>query len=170
MAREDLALGDDLRHRGMVLWEPIGGTIPIGDLRAGEREFRPRERMQRHVVQHLLRSGLCRWSARRHWRCEAIGPWSPRIGCLRRCGRPERQARCATNHSFIVPSFFESQESYRFGPAVLDVPPSATQPRRRLVSKKCPRGCLPRRRCDRIESWFAAIAHRACGIFRDQPG
>jgi hypothetical protein len=41
--REYLALGDDLRHRRMVLWEPVGRTIPIGDLRAGEREFRPGE-------------------------------------------------------------------------------------------------------------------------------
>ena len=37
--------GDDLRHRRMFFGVPVGRTIPIGDLRAGEREFRPRQGM-----------------------------------------------------------------------------------------------------------------------------
>ena len=91
----------------MVLWEPVGRTIAIGDLRAGEREFRPGQGVQRDIVQHLLRIGLRGWSSGRHRRCEAVGPWWRRIGCLHRCGSPgyspERQSRCGYQPFFHLP-------------------------------------------------------------------
>ena len=88
--RRLLALGDDVGHRRMVLGEPVGRAIAVGDLRAGERELRSRKGVQLHVVKFLLRIGL---SPRRVWRRRrhvAVGPrWRSIVG-LYGCGESGR--------------------------------------------------------------------------------
>src|SRR5436190_2011234 len=60
--RRLFAMGDDVRHRRMILGEPIGGTETIGDLCAGERELRAGQAEWRGVVERRWSGGLSWWS------------------------------------------------------------------------------------------------------------
>ena len=124
--REFLSLRNNLRHRRMVLGEPIGRAIAVGDLGAGEGEIRSRQRVQGHVVQDLLRVGF---GGRRPWRNrrrEAVGPGWWRIARLhggrRESEGPERQSRCNSQIVYHHPTaFLKCRTSAAYYRAMRDV-------------------------------------------------
>ena len=73
--RSDLAMGDDVGHRRMVLGEPVGRAVPVGHLCAGELEFGSRHAEQLGVVRH--HRGSSRSRRRQHGRRRRIDTPGP---------------------------------------------------------------------------------------------